>query len=280
MREEMTLRGLCSRLARLRDGKPQTLDYRTHFGAEMALYYEREVYARDSHDRWVWEQQQRFLERFVANLPTPVRHYLDFACGTGRVISFLESRVGSATGIDVSQDMLDYAGQKVTRARLVCGDATQDPGLLDGPYDLITAFRFLLNAGDELRGDALELFRSKLSDDGYVILNIHGNRFSMRWPGTVVRRVLLRQRDQNQLSYWETKALLEKHGFTLTEVVGFALLVPRAYKLFGRRPAELFDALVRRAPFLRYFCIDLLFVCQVANDDGATQARQLDARRK
>ena len=48
--------------------------------------------------------------------------------------------------IDVSPDMLALAGARCPRARLIRGDVTTTPGLAPGPFDLITAFRFFLNA--------------------------------------------------------------------------------------------------------------------------------------
>ena len=108
--------------------------------------------------------------------------YLDFACGTGRIISFLEDKVDSATGIDISPFMLDRAATKVKKARFLCGDITATGAAVEGHYDLITCFRFLKNAEADLRQAALGQLAKRLRDaDSRVVVNCYGgNPFSFK----------------------------------------------------------------------------------------------------
>ena len=68
------------------------------------------------------------------------KRYLDFACGTGRLLSFLENNFAASTGVDISKDMLNIAEKYRKKSELICGDITREH-LLDGrKYDIFTAF--------------------------------------------------------------------------------------------------------------------------------------------
>ena len=95
---------------------------------------------------------------------------IDFACGTGRVIQFLSSRSAQVIGVDISAAMLGVARGRAPGARLIEGDVTVDPGLLTETADIVTAFRFLLNAEPPLRAAALDWMRDRLAPGGVLIV--------------------------------------------------------------------------------------------------------------
>src|SRR5947209_6527759 len=112
-----------------------------------ARKYETVDYARWSYADLIWQIEKDWLSSFIDEFKRgrkPIA-YLDFACGTGRIVSYLEDHAGSAVGIDVSEIMLGIAEKKLRRASLIRADITENTNRPEGKYDLITSFRFLLN---------------------------------------------------------------------------------------------------------------------------------------
>src|SRR5207249_2994067 len=114
--------------------------------ATKAADYEQ-FYRQGTSDEAIWGIERDFLAGLIRRQKSRWGNcsYLDFACGTGRVISFVEALVSSSLGIDTSEEMLRVAAKKVQRSELLCIDITERVDL-EGTYDLITAFRFFLNA--------------------------------------------------------------------------------------------------------------------------------------
>jgi len=130
---------------------------------------------------WAWEQ--RVLRRIIeTRLAGREIQYLDFACGTGRIIRFLEDRVVGATGVDVSESMMAVARKRTRKANLLLADITRSDVLDGRRFDLITAFRFFPNAQADLRREALSALVRHLDDDGYLVFNNHlqGSSLSFR----------------------------------------------------------------------------------------------------
>lgn len=242
-------------------------DYRAGWqSAEAAEAYERDLRQEGSYGGWSWELERGLLLDLVDRWFPPGRkpRYLDFACGTGRIIGLLEDRVETAVGVDSSASMLEVAQRKLSRSRLICGDVTTDPSLLTGPYDLITAFRFFMNAGDELRAGVLAALRGVLSDDGILVFNIHSNKWSLRMPSVLIRRHLLGQHWVRQLSYRDVRRMLEPHGFGIVEIHGCNFLTSKGYRLFPDGISRRIERLFTAAKPLQYFAVDLIFVCRKA----------------
>jgi SAM-dependent methyltransferase len=110
----------------------------------------------------------------------PDTAYLDFACGTGRILEVFKDLVRTKVGVDTSPGQLAVAGTKVPDAELVHGNVVTDPGLLGGrKFDLITSFRLLLNLEPENRVPILRVLRELLAADGHLIVDNHMNRHSI-----------------------------------------------------------------------------------------------------
>ncbi|MBW2084138.1 MAG: class I SAM-dependent methyltransferase [Deltaproteobacteria bacterium] len=238
-------------------------DYRTRFLSDTVARKYDEMYQGNSYDLWLWNKEMKILEliitKYLRNV-TSIR-YLDFACGIGRIVSFMESRVGTAVGIDVSLPMLERAAQRVRTASLVHGDITQDKNLLAGPFDLITAFRFFLNAQTDLRAGALEALRVRLADDGLLVLNIHGNSWSLRAISVVLKRLLGNNESINQMSPLQVKRMLVSHGFRVVDMYGVGVLTPRLHKLCGQRVSHVLSRMLQVLG-LQVFAIDIIVVCR------------------
>ena len=77
--------------------------------------YERVEYAANSYSTRMWQLQQPILKQILSacrnGRKTPTQ-LLDFACGTGRVLSFIESLVDQSEGVDISPEMVAVARQR------------------------------------------------------------------------------------------------------------------------------------------------------------------------
>ncbi len=97
---------------------------------------------------------------------------LDFACGTGRILSILEKHASRCVGVDISASMIHEAKGRVRKSELVEGDLTKDE-ILKESFDMITAFRFFANAQQSLREEAMSALVERMADGGILIFNNH-----------------------------------------------------------------------------------------------------------
>jgi SAM-dependent methyltransferase len=249
---------------------PEATSYSKRFQEEGAvLSYDFKEYGAGSYSSYVWELQRpvvgEILREFRAQTGRPCS-LLDFACGTGRVLSYLEPLVEAAEGVDISPQMVAVARTKCVKSRLQVGDILAQPGLLQKQYDIITAFRFLLNVEPEIRRRALRRLREVLREpDGLLVANVHGNSRSLRHPAIMWRRWRTGSQPAdamlNELSPGEARTLLRECGFQVVRQFGFGILPPTLY----RTPLRGFAAAVDKALAGDKWCndrsIDMLFVC-------------------
>lgn len=273
-------RGLLARVAGVQAaarsrGGPVRADYRDALRtSEQARHYDQVVYRPGAYDEWLWCQEQTYLSDVIdRHFGSACPRLLDFACGSGRILSLLEGRCREPTGVDVSLGMLELARSKLRTSRLVLGDVTADPTLLTGSYDLITAFRFFLNAQEELRADALRALQRLLADDGLLVLNIHGNSLSLRFLSVFTRRLRRRPGTSlNQLSFWAMRRLLAQQGFQVVEVRGYGFLTSGWHGLLTPAVSLALEPLGRLRP-TKYLAVNLLVVCRRREQDPLTMER-------
>ncbi|UVK57112.1 class I SAM-dependent methyltransferase [Mesorhizobium sp. AR02] len=149
------------------------------------------------------------------------RNCLDFACGTGRIANVAAGLFGEVVGADISRPMLDCA-QVPPNVRLRHIDMTREP--LGETFDVVTAFRFFLNAEDQLKWDALKAINEHLKDGGRLVCNVHMNATS---PIGLVSRLLNRlsgRTIRHTLSAAKFKALLTASGFLVEEMIPYGYL--------------------------------------------------------
>lgn len=226
--------------------------------------YECDVYRAGSYDDLVWQEEKKILDRELGLLKkrVPALRYLDFGCGTGRIIGYLEDAVGESTGVDIAAEMLTTAKEKLRRSRLIEADLTTNDVLRGQTFDLITAFRIFLNAEPALRNAILKTLAPKLSQEGVFICNIHGNTWSFRLPMVWWYR-LFRRRRLNHFSYWQTKRLLARHGFHVERLYGFGMVPKPFYRLFPRISFAL-DRFLSYISVIKYISYSHIFVCKRA----------------
>src|SRR4051812_22266369 len=119
---------------------------------EEVTHYDSVEYSPDSYASYIWELQKPTVKEIITNYKSPAPiSLLDFACGTGRVLSYVENFVDSCDGLDISPEMAEQAKLKCSKAQIMVGNILTEQDLVSGDYDLVTMFRFLLNTEEEMR---------------------------------------------------------------------------------------------------------------------------------
>jgi SAM-dependent methyltransferase len=234
-------------------------------------HYVDVVYRSDDYDAAIWDLQRSFLENWLREFrKSHVRlKGLDFACGTGRIASRTELFTDDIVGLDISADMLEVAKKQTSRTDLRLGDILSEPSIVDYDYDLITAFRFFLNAEADLRARIMRSLAERLRDDrSRLIFNIHGNRHS-------IRHLTLRMRGgrgtwRNEMSLDEVRRLTDSAGLEIEAWHGFGVLPRFVYRTRMCSAARRIDQFATAAGWLSRISCDLLFICRRKSPCGGS----------
>lgn len=221
-------------------------------------------------EMWVWEQKQ--LDKIFAERHKEGHSILDFACGTGRILKYLSSKSDKVTGVDISEVMLDVCRKRVPNVNLVHADLTRDNVLKEKQsYDIITSFRFFLNAQNELRVEVLNVLRDLLKDDGVFIFNNHGNSLHLGYPLAKIicgiKNIFLSKEKKiynlNGLSEAKMKSLLDENGFEIVDSYHRAVLpIVNEKTAFNVSKIEAIENWLSSKSSMRIFAKSVIYVCQ------------------
>lgn len=232
--------------------------YRTsHLGKGVDYHAE---FTRNPRRALMWRLEQRVLldifRRYMAK--RAVRH-LDFACGTGRVVSLLSAMSTKSVGIDVSPSMLDVARSVAPAATFIQADMTKDSVLEECQFDFITAFRFFPNAEPSLRHAAMSQLVRRLSPGGVLVFNNHCNAGGLN--RRLVRVVRRREGRLNDMTKEECEELIALHGLEIAELQHLGILPD--YETHPLRPRWAVAAIERIASRLPLASIaeNHIYVC-------------------
>jgi SAM-dependent methyltransferase len=239
-------------------------DYRkSHVSPDKGSRYDA-LYAPGSALAFYWGEFERpYIEAQFARVQQERGggRYLDFACGTGRILSVGAPFFDETVGIDVSEAMTTIAREKTPEAQIVQADVlTQQVDV--GTFDVVTLFRFLLRAG-VLRDDVLQWLRGVIRPDGILIVNNHRNAHSVRGVTYRIGHTIHPDGFENELlTDREVEAMLRRHGFDVVEEYGFGsvpsfrgrLLLPRRLLLALERRLSGSGRLTRFAKNRIYVC--------------------------
>jgi len=227
-------------------------------GAEYEQYYQNKPW-----QRYLWLREQeiilRILEKYLAGRDV---HLLDFACGTGRITELLEDRVKTSTGVDVSGSMLAIAREKLKRTEIIEADITAENVLQPRKFNLITAFRFFLNAEPELRSATIGALVELLDEDGFLVFNNHQNSGS---PWIKLRYAHYRKKNPedtfNLMSIEQMKNLAEEAGLEVVEIHPAGFFHPPKIPVSFRLNSAI-DWTAGKFNFLNRFSENLIAVCR------------------
>lgn len=229
--------------------------------------YDRKIGSK--FELFIWDLEKKMLREIFSEIFSSQNNeaieYLDFACGTGRVISFLKNELGfkNALGIDTSEAMISEAKKKVS-AEFICSNIVEHPEDLDGrKFDLITSFRLFLNIEKENREVILKELFKYLKDDGYLIINNHVNRYSLIGIQFWIRRLIGNKQIINTATKKEFCELLEKAGFNVLKVYKFTLIPGRKNILMLPKKFLLnLELFLSRIPWIRNLGLSQIYICQ------------------
>jgi len=227
-------------------------------GAEYEAYYQNKAW-----QRFLWSREQeiilKILEKYFAGRDV---HLLDFACGTGRITQFLENRVKTSTGVDVSGSMLAIAKEKLKRTEIIEADITAENVLKPRKFNLITSFRFFLNAEPELRSAAIKAIVELLDEAGYLVFNNHQNSGS---PWIRLRYAHYRKKNPqgtfNVMSIEKMKNLAEGAGLEIIEIYPAGFFNPPKIPVPDRLNRAI-DWAAGKFNILNRFSENLIAVCR------------------
>lgn len=233
-------------------------------GAEYEQYYQTQTW-----QKFLWSREQKIilkiLDKYFAGAEV---HLLDFACGTGRIAGLLENRVKTSTGVDVSGSMLAVARKKLKRTEIIEADITAENILKPRKFNLVTAFRFFLNAEPELRRAAIRALVDLLDDEGYLVFNNHQNLGSP-WTKLLYRRHRRKNPEGifNVMSMDELEELARQAGLEIVEMfpVGF-FHPPKVPVSYGLNRA--IDNIASRFKCLSRFSESPIAVCRRRKNHG------------
>jgi len=237
---------------------------RLHFVAGVAKEYD-DVYAPATYDSAMWKLQLPHLRRTLRSVlgQSGRLKYLDFACGTGRIIAAANDLATEATGVDISPLMLQRAAQCVSTSTLRCGDILRSPELVDTDYDAITAFRFFLNTDVETRRPVMrDLARRLRGPASRLIFNIHGSSGSVLALTTLYRQ-LRGWPPLVTMSHSDVARLVRDATLEIESVRGYGLLPRRLYRTRLAGLARVIDAVTCRLGILAHLSQDVVYVCRL-----------------
>jgi SAM-dependent methyltransferase len=227
----------------------------------------------------IYRLEQRLLKQIFERVFHADRRtrYLDFACGTGRILGLFRNLVDTRVGVDTSAGQLEAARQKDPNAELVCGNLVTEPALLAGrQFDLITCFRLVLNLEPEHRLPILQRLRTLLAPGGRLVIDNHMNRYSALGLAAVfAHRVLGMPRKPfvpagkrgiiNTLSEREMRRTLAAAGFQVEQVFRIFILPGHgSLMLLPARWLVPVERALSRVPLLNRLSKNQIYVCRPA----------------
>lgn len=124
------------------------------------------------YEKWV-----RFFEEKVDNYKFPVKSILDVGCGTGELAILLSKKGYSVTGVDLSEEMLSIAFEKVSKAGVSVHLYEQDMRELEGlgSFDCIQIACDSLNYLHDLNEikTTFDRVSDHLIENGLFLFDVH-----------------------------------------------------------------------------------------------------------
>ncbi|MFO0791671.1 MAG: class I SAM-dependent methyltransferase [Pirellulales bacterium] len=218
------------------------LDYRDYHTSDVAVGAYHDTYATGYYAAQ-WKQLEQPLLRmlFDEERAKGAKSMLDIACGQGRITLVGAEYFSKVRGVDYSPQMLERAKQARAEKTTITSDLQFDVGDVrtfsaGELFDVVTAFRFFLNAEDDLRIEGLRCVRRNIAPTGVFIANVHVAASSplacFYGVSNTARRMLGKRVSavRNSISLGQFKRMLAAEGFRVDRVYRYSLL-PRVGSL-------------------------------------------------
>lgn len=197
--------------------------YRSSFAKQSSVTEYLGRYSNTTLSSYLFELEKLILKDIVSNvkIKNPIKtKYLDYACGSGRVLKFIIDELNGggtnvcAFGMDVSQEMLNSIGE--IPAQLIKIDVSKE-NYPEHDFNLITCFRFFLHSEHELRVSILKSLHKMLEYDGLLVVNNHGSCRSF------LGLMRLLSSKGHCMSDSDFSALICEAGFKIEKIYSFGL---------------------------------------------------------
>lgn len=232
-----------------------------------------EKFAND-YDKNISSKFESRIYKIEENILTNIFHrywskdsqILDFACWTWRITSFIKSQYPNIVGYDISDEMLMVANKKYKNISFYKKDILNER-IID-KFDIITSFRFFLNAEYDLKKDILLSLYNLLDKNGIIIFNIHMNKLSIAFLLTRIKYLLwLTNIKQKWMSYMDVQKLLEETWYKIDYSIGYSFLLWNPLLVFLPSPILYYiDNILSKISILKIFSKDIIFVIKKKND--------------
>lgn len=229
-------------------------------------------------EEFIWSLEKHFLHSIFKYMNTKQMNYMDYACGTGRIVSFLsrEYEFKRIVGSDISDIMLEGAKKESPNNHIgfIRLNVAENNGEFKESLDVVTSFRLFLNLEDNNRLIILKGLNKIIKENGVLIVNNHMNRFSLKGLVAfcfhhILKRPLKHEKKQNKKSVINTmtephfKRLLRESGFIVEKVYRFSLLPGHNnFLLLPSKPLYYLEIFLAKVPILNLFSKDQIYVCR------------------
>lgn len=212
----------------------------------------------------LWNFEKEVLLSAVSKCQSLESKYLDFACGTGRVLSLLELHFKESYGVDVSPRMLAECEKNIVRAHMLKLDLTNEYYFDPSTFDFITAFRFFPGAEYSLQEDVILKLSSLLKPGGVLIFNNHRSYSGLFF---VMQRALywLKGRNWNVTCLRDERVhwLIEHANLQLEEVHYWGLLpVNEGKDIVPSTLLTMVEKIVSFIPFIKKYSTAKIYICR------------------
>lgn len=225
-------------------------------------------YAEGSSDAMIWGMELQLLFKLLTKFCPDFSDAktMDFACGTGRILSCLDGKVGTLVGVDISRQMLDQAKKNVPNVPTMCLDLNEEPEKIPAGQDIITLFRFILMADPDLREDCMALLATKLKDEkSILIVGLHGNPKSRRILAHF-RNWLRGKPKLASFSLYEMRSLAERNGLVVVGGTGCGYIPLSVARYLPAKIVQLIEGGLAGRPWIWRYGSNLLVVCRKASN--------------
>lgn len=230
-------------------------DYRNSYQNEKNANKYDKRYNKENIYTYIWENFEKDI--LTSILKKNKGPYLDFACGSGRVLRETQDLFPESYGLDISKEMLDLGRYKI-HSKLIQGDVTRE--YIKVPkLEVITAFRFFLNAHNSLRHETMFHLSKYLQPGGKIILNVHGNIPSIYLLPVAWRKI--KNQNIRSLSKKKVAEFAASGNMKIVGHYGCGFFPIYLKKIIGRNAFNTLDKFLQKTP-LHVFGMHRIYVCK------------------
>jgi hypothetical protein len=160
--------------------------------------------------------------------------------------------------------MINIARTNVKNSKIIKVDLTKKNIFNKNYFDLITSFRFFLNAQPELQEEVLNVLSKILKDEGYLVFNIHLNKTSIYSRIIhLIRKIAHLDYEIKTMSIEQVSQMVEKAGLEIITTFHFAIFpILKENTKIPMSAIDPFEKFFSKIPCLGYFSRYIIFVCK------------------